>query len=248
MKKSKNPCNTDKNSILENQFLSKSASESIIISDCTSSPYLNQANSNLTSENNSLKKSSLYSNVIDNKKSTVIKPVKQISPLIYLLSTLFIFQLALISFGFYLQYNYLMKQNSLFEVKINAFLNNILDDFNTISAESPENTDDKQADFMILNLTHPIDLKSFDNNVFDHNLFNSILNKNINSRLKRSVKKSPSLNQNNSNNYSKSYQDVFLITPKQPKNISGKESTFYPNPGDHFLIQAYSKISVKIFF
>lgn len=190
-------------------------------------------------------------------KKTALKPV---TLTVYLLSCLFLFQLVLTTIGFYLQFSYLKNQNELFETKINSFFNRIITDLNTDFNEllrqqimrkrdqafDPQ-TDQDDSNFMILNLTHEIDLNELNVDElnktvlnYQQNLFDAVLKENLNSRIKRNTKPSSSFyhkvnNYNQTNSRSNRHQgDAFFLTDKQPKNFSG----------DHFLIQAYSKISV----
>lgn len=142
------------------------------------------------------------------------------SPIFFIV--LFMCQISFVIFGFYLQFNYLKTQTDLHRARIDQILKNL------DSYKSSEN------DFMILNLTHPISLDASD--PIDESMFGKILDENIKKRTKRRVKQNRNINSPE--------KDVFLITPKQPKNVSEKEiANAYP--GDHFLIQAYSKISVS---
>jgi hypothetical protein len=198
-------------------------------------------------------------------KSTLLKPF---TVTIYLLSSLFLFQLALTTIGFYLQFNYLKTQNNLLETKISKYFDTILVNINqdfvkllehVSSIRNTNENDDfggaNDEQFMILNLTHAINLvdglslDEINNTVlaYREKLFNTVLNENLNSRVKRNAKLSSPLpssfyhkvtlnNQSNSRIHRHQADSTFFITDKQPKNVTG----------EHFLIQAYSKISVLL--
>lgn len=187
--------------------------------------------------------------ILTNKTTAALKPT---TLTIYLLSTLFLLQLVLTTLGFYLQFAYLKSQNEMFEIKINSFFNKIIDDLNSdfdelLRRASRKDVSDADEDFMILNLTHAIgldDLNADELNrtilAYRENLFDAVLKENLNSRTKRNAKKPASsfhkkVNSNQSSAKSNSNQDDhFYLSSKHPKNLSG----------DHFLIQAYSRISV----
>lgn len=188
-------------------------------------------------------------------KKTALKPV---SLTVYLLSSLFLFQLLLTTVGFYLQFNYLKTQNDIYEKRINVFFDRIVQDLNSDFNELlkhvasrrkgdmfSRDVDDK---FMILNLTHAVDLDDLNADelngtilAYQQSLFDAILNENLNSRIKRDTKLPSSFyhkvnwNQSNSRTHRHQTDTQFILTDKQPRNVSG----------EHFLIQAYSKISVS---
>lgn len=182
---------------------------------------------------------------------------------IYLLSILFLLQLGLTTVGFFIQFNYLKNQNELFELRMNTFFEQIVADLNAnfdafvaknqrdrSSFDNYDNTGGGDDEFMILNLTHAIKLNDLNLNQlnrtalkYQQSLFDAVLNENLNSRIKRHVKRASSfyhkadLGGNNTNRRNQRHpngNDSFWLTDKQPRNVSG----------DHFLIQAYSKISV----
>lgn len=141
------------------------------------------------------------------------------------LITAFLFQLSLVLFGFYLQYLYFKSQTDSHRSKIDQILKNL------------ELNKNLNNEFMIFNLTHPITIDSSQSEMkISQDLFSEVLQENIKKRSKRRAKQN--------RNVKSSDKDVFLITPKQPKNVSEKE-IINGYPGDHFLIQAYSKISVS---
>lgn len=193
--------------------------------------------------------------------------LKPITITVYLLSSLFLFQLVLTTIGFYLQFNYLKTQNELNELRINSFFERVIADLNTdfnellrqqILRKKEDEYNGKVEggdNYMILNLTHEINLKDLNVDelnrtvlAYQQNLFDAVLRQNLNSRIKRNAAKPPSsfyhkVNYNQSgggqsrNHRQQGGGDEFFLTDRQPKNFSG----------DHFLIQAYSKISVGIF-
>ena len=183
---------------------------------------------------------------------------KPITSAVYVLSCLFLVQLALTTLGFYLQFNYLKTQTDLYELKISNFFDRVINDLNTdfnelirqqISRKKDPTYSSSNDDnnYMILNLTHEIDLNDLNVDelnktilTYQQNLFDAVLKENLNSRIKRNTKRSSSFyhkvnysQQANTRNH-RHQGDTFFLTDKQPKNVSG----------DHFLIQAYSKISV----
>lgn len=189
---------------------------------------------------------------------------------IYLITSLFLLQLALTTFGFYLQFSYLKNQNDAFEQKVSKFLSELVEELAITSSGSSRTLEPTQSveedaaeqvgkstDYMILNLTHAVrldsktDLKSIRNfklNIVDDSeveqadLFNRILNENLNKRLRRRRNLlRPTfyhrVDYNNTNNF---HNNIFLH--------HNDSETEYPDPGDHFLIKAYSKISARKIF
>lgn len=195
------------------------------------------------------------SNAATNKSKAAIKPIKSA---LYILSCLFLFQLALTTIGFYLQFNYLKTQTDLYEIKIANFFDRVINDLNidfnellrqqiSRKKDPTYSRSDDDNNYMILNLTHEIDLNDLNVDelnktvlTYQQNLFDAVLKENLNGRIKRNTKRSSSFyhkvnysQQGNTRNH-RHQGDTFFLTDKQPKNVSG----------DHFLIQAYSKISV----
>lgn len=198
-----------------------------------------------------------------NKSKACTKPI--ITSAVYILSCLFLFQLALTTIGFYLQFNYLKTQTDLHEIKITNFFDRVINDLNidfnellrqqiSRKKDPTYSRNDDDTNYMILNLTHEIDLNDLNVDelnktvlTYQQNLFDAVLKENLNSRIKRNTntntKRSSSFyhkvnysQQGNTRNH-RHQGDTFFLTDKQPKNVSG----------DHFLIQAYSKISVGYF-
>ena len=169
---------------------------------------------------------------------------------LFSLAFLFFIQLFLTSIGFYLQYKYLKNENEIFQLKVNTFLTKFIDEYNynlnnnidDIDDEDEYNENNKNEDgFMILNLTHPINLSQESKNIlynFDQNMFNTVLDRNLKSaRAKRSAKKASQIVHRRRNN----------LTNNNNNNKSGlhEQVDGSINPTDSFLIQAYSKISVS---
>lgn len=186
-------------------------------------------------------------------QTTALKPI---TLTVYLLSSLFLFQLVLTTIGFYIQFNYIKSQNELFESRISSFFDRVTADLNSDFNQLLEqvakrkNPASDDANFMILNLTHAINLDDLNADelnrtvlAYRRNLFEAVMNEKINSRIKRDTKPPSSfyykVKFNQSNNRTHRHQsDTFFLSDQQPRNVSG----------EHFLIQAYSKISViKLF-
>lgn len=168
-----------------------------------------------------------YPETNENKTSAIQCSRAQKKPLLSssFFVTLFLFQFSFVLFGFYVQFLYFKSQTDIHRSKIDKILKHL---------ESNKNLNDE---FMIFNLTHPMTIDSSQSEInINQDLFHTILNENIKRRTKRRAEQN--------RNVKSPDKDVFLITPKQPKNVSEKEIT-NAYPGDHFLIQAYSKISVS---
>jgi hypothetical protein len=165
------------------------------------------------------------------------------------LSCLFFIQLFFTSIGFYLQYKYFKNENEIFQFKVNTILTKFINEYHYdggLNDNIDENNDDDIENennidndgFMILNLTHPIKLSQESTNILfniDQNLFNTVLDRNLRSRVKRSAKKASQLVLRRRNN----------LTNNNNKSGLHHQADGAINPTDSFLIQAYSKISVS---
>ena len=247
---------------VNSNLLSKSTASLASSSSCSPEVYLNSLNefnfNNADSNHNDAYK------IFDRKTNLkYVQSTKHISFSVYLLASLFLIQLSLTTIGFYLQFSYLKNQSQLFESRINNVLSEVFNEFSINPNSNREersflkNEDVGKSDddsYMILNLTHPIKLDTTDDLGWNKNFsalkdefFNSLINNNIKVRLKRSSSSSFKHQKSNMSNFNKNASkslnkmaDAFYILNKQPN----KDTNHIPNPADHFLIQAYSKISV----
>jgi hypothetical protein len=162
------------------------------------------------------------------------------------LACLFFIQLFITSIGFYVQYRYFKNENEIFQYKVNTILTKFIDEYhnNDVLNDNADDNDDESDNnaindgFMILNLTHPINLSQDSKNIlfnFDQDLFNTVLDRNLKSRAKRSAKKASQLVHKRRNN----------LTNNNNKSGVNQQIDGSINPTDSFLIQAYSKISVS---
>jgi hypothetical protein len=198
---------------------------------------------------------------------------QQISLSIYLLACLFLFQLALTTIGFYLQFNYLKQQNELFEVKINTVLDQITNEFRIkegLGIEYDALSDQMEDPIMILNLTHAFNLSAPYYELLKENftelhdeLVNSLSEQyNDSTRRKRSTEIRSSFQRNSTQSKSNNkqiQQNYRFLNKNNVKNANFKRTNNNLNnnnnnhwneedgkiTNDHFYIQAYSKISAS---
>ena len=198
------------------------------------------------------------------------KPLKKKNNFtICILFTLFTIQLALTSFGFYLQMIYLNKQHEKFENEMSNFLNEYLNNIylrqEKIIQANSNDLSNSDENLVVFNYGNPIQIEP------DSNSSQEFIERDFSKSFKNYRSKRSSMNQteetndtNNVNNTIRNANRFRNLTRKiivhKNRTVHGKNSTNLRNSthsklsdpiivnGDHFFIQAYSKISVNVLF
>ena len=162
---------------------------------------------------------------------------------------IFLFQMLFISFGFMMQYvHFINEMEKINEINVNRILHLILNGLNQ-STENDKDLDRQNMDFIVITSIK-----------LNKTLTDLKVNKEIRSlndifkiRLTRDISESSFKKNTNrykkvtSNNNITIMPDFFYIPNKQTSKDSNTGSS-NANQADHFLIQAYSKISVSKLF